>query len=1083
MGSRAALYRINVLVLGVLGCTLPGVLRAAETPAKAVPATALLTGQREEMREGAEPDETTFHNLPVLSISLDLSEGISLDPEQRLELRGLIDIQPGFLVDQADIAVAVKRLYALGRFAQVTVLAQRQAQAVHLHFELTPLVRLSSLEVQGLGDLPETPFMRALRLLPGDEVDAQALTRLQGKALTSLRRQGYPDAQVTVTAQPSSEASLVDVYLTVHRGPPRRIGALLWTGDNRLPEALQEIWLPLQVGQVLSEDALEAARSELTRNYIAHGFLQVQVAPPRVQGTSTGGQAEVHWQVDAGPQVQLRVSGSSLLTAAALRGLWPESDGRLLLGTLDSLSRRIVEHLRRLGLPEAQVRHRQQLDPLRQLLQVDLQVDQGRAVRVTEIVFPGTVGLPEALMAAQIRTLLEREVDSETLAERLQPLEVETIGSGLHPSVPLPLLPPPDQRWVPDLYEDASNQLERAHRDLGYLQARVGLPRVQPEAGAAPGHLCGPPPAAAPASPCEVRVVVPIDAGSQVFVDSIDLRGNHLLDASEVLHTLREASSEDALRAPLSPGAPFSRSSVEAGRIALEALLRDRGLLFAQVQADSSLQDNGLWADIRYTFDEGPEVRVQRLLLRGNRFTRTSLLKRRLGLKPGDLFRRQQALADQRALDELGVFSHTQVRLLDAEHVSEVKDVVVEVNENARQSIEVSPGISTSEGPRLRAVYTHNNVLGSASVFSAALRLNRQIFFYSWNYDLYAEQMRQRFASYRGLQQLTRALERDIRVGLRSPRLIELPLDPLARIDLVQQQVNLVPYSLNSSNLQLGTDLTIGGGLRTSLDVQGGFTDLEPASEAQDLRARAQGLQVRLLRAGQRWTLKMGPHIVLDRRDNPLSPSRGFFARLRYGYAFGTFYPNRNDNRNEPFRFNKLEGELTGYLPLGPATLALSSRAGVIHALAGGGPAPLDERFFLGGRNGVRGFVEGSMVPQDACRAGLPRSGRCHEILAAPASGSLPLTQGGNAFVLLKSELRLPLRRNLTFDLFADLGNLWVDISHIPLADLALRLGTGCGLRYATPVGALALDVGFNPLPRRGYDAGPVQVHISIGAF
>jgi outer membrane translocation and assembly module TamA len=73
---------------------------------------------------------------------------------------------------------------------------------------------------------------------------------------------------------------------------------------------------------------------------------------------------------------------------------------------------------------------------------------------------------------------------------------------------------------------------------------------------------------------------------------------------------------------------------------------------------------------------------------------------------------------------------------------------------------------------------------------------------------------------------------------------------------------------------------------------------------------------------------------------------------------------------------------------------------------------------------------------------------------------------------------------------FADTGNLWVVLPK-NIEDITLRLGTGAGIRYNTPVGALELDLGINTAPRTYrdptgaavYKEDVYQVHFSVGSF
>jgi outer membrane translocation and assembly module TamA len=150
----------------------------------------------------------------------------------------------------------------------------------------------------------------------------------------------------------------------------------------------------------------------------------------------------------------------------------------------------------------------------------------------------------------------------------------------------------------------------------------------------------------------------------------------------------------------------------------------------------------------------------------------------------------------------------------------------------------------------------------------------------------------------------------------------------------------------------------------------------------------------------------------------------------------------------------------------------------------------IPKRFFLGGAGSIRGFAEEEMVPQDL-RAGLAEEGRhcassvsgagCTTRGAELAAGHTVASEGGQAFLLLKGELRQALTGSLELGLFLDLGNLWLDPRKYRLVDL--RPSVGFGLRFITPVGPAALDVGFNLEPDGRINERTFAPHFTIGLF
>jgi outer membrane protein assembly factor BamA len=189
--------------------------------------------------------------------------------------------------------------------------------------------------------------------------------------------------------------------------------------------------------------------------------------------------------------------------------------------------------------------------------------------------------------------------------------------------------------------------------------------------------------------------------------------------------------------------------------------------------------------------------------------------------------------------------------------------------------------------------------------------------------------------------------------------------------------------------------------------------------------------------------------------------------------------------------FLKVGGSVTGYLPVGQrSSFALSIGGGKVHPLDGRSTTIAPKRYYLGGAGTVRGFSEDGMVPEDHraalreeiedCRSLVYPVGCTSAARFLQAGRSVP-SDGGDLYALARAEFRFPLRGELMGGLFAEAGNLWSD----PRAfePLALRPTAGFGLRYATPVGPVALDLGTNLDPDTVLNEGRFALHFSIGLF
>ncbi|BDV01201.1 outer membrane protein assembly factor [Thermodesulfomicrobium sp. WS] len=160
------------------------------------------------------------------------------------------------------------------------------------------------------------------------------------------------------------------------------------------------------------------------------------------------------------------------------------------------------------------------------------------------------------------------------------------------------------------------------------------------------------------------------------------------------------------------------------------------------------------------------------------------------------------------------------------------------------------------------------------------------------------------------------------------------------------------------------------------------------------------------------------------------------------------------EDASRSFLLTSISGRM--YLPLGPRlTLALRGRSAAITGV-GRSRVPQDVRLYAGGPQSIRGFASQSAGPLDA--------------------DDTP--EGGLAAVDGSAELRWRLTDTWGLAAFVDGGGAFAQHTPDRLGDLFW--GAGLGLRYATPIGPLLLDIAVPVVGRRDSDA-PFQIYINFG--
>jgi outer membrane protein insertion porin family len=275
----------------------------------------------------------------------------------------------------------------------------------------------------------------------------------------------------------------------------------------------------------------------------------------------------------------------------------------------------------------------------------------------------------------------------------------------------------------------------------------------------------------------------------------------------------------------------------------------------------------------------------------------------------------------------------------------------------------------------------------------------------------------------------------------REPWLLGTPWS--ADATLLRERRDEIGYSLERYGLAVGVqrDLPpvplagLHGAVRYRLDHVNRF-DVDATLAAADVRP------------GTERVASLTPILTLDRRDDRLDPRRGSF-HLASVEAAGV--PVGSE-----VAFLKARLETSWAVPWPPPTvLALSGRLGLATPLGDTTALPIEDRFFAGGGSSVRGFRENRIGPRDA--AGNP--------------------VGGNALVVLNLEWRFPIWRWIGGALFVDTGAVTPEVGDLELG--AFRTGAGAGLRVATPVGPVRVDLGYALQPLPGESR--LQVYLTVG--
>ncbi|MCA9672782.1 MAG: BamA/TamA family outer membrane protein [Myxococcales bacterium] len=857
--------------------------------------------------------------------------------------------------------------------------------------------------------------------------------------------EGYPGVRIresfTVNpCRPSSEA--VRVKLRIN---PRKHIQFKFVGNSELSD--KELRAVLTVFESGAYDDYELSQSaaRIHALYQAKGYLQAQVSWKRARA---GAQSDrVTFYVYEGPEFVIErivFRGNKSISSSKLRDVivtkpYPllglGSGGYVTVKQMLQDVERIRAHYQKLGFARARVYAT--MAPHPELI--------GRAGAVAAAV---TTGVTNKAGKIYLRFTIREGPQLKVAAIRIDAAAVKPAALGGGDSAP-PAGGTPgkdgDVKERAQLGKPPPAGAGDKAREAAKAAARAASqPTSGPSSGPTSGPSSGPTsgPSRGPASGPSSGAASSASSGAKAMPSAKEQPGRELLPSDEKLSFSRREMQRRLAAAGLKSGEPFDAQRLKAARQALLAFYAERGYPYAEVGAFESVDPSGRSVELQLTVSEGKPVRFGPIFLRGNYKTRDRELLEVLDFKPGDRFDIRKIREAEQKLRQLKIFNSVRIRFLGFTQRPETVPVVIEVEERYDNwgAIEIGGGYSTD-----------NLLFGSLSY------INQNFLGFGTRLELYGE--------------LGQQIQR-VRARYTSPRVFGTPflLDTTAfwRNELTERLGDITVY---------GFTVTLEWALwRVAQRSLKAFVTyaLRRINRKEDLARPALGADSANQADVFTTTATLGPRLVWDMRDNPLSPTSGWRVSARADIAAAAF-GSGND-------FVKLQGTAQGYiqLPL-KFTLAMGARFDWGIPLGDRVMLPKAERFFAGGDTTIRGFEEDRAFAE---RVTLP---------VGPYGDSTitrVVPQGGNIRLLMNVELQYPIwpeswlfGRDILLAVFTDHGfviNSFKAFSSTEAAADAFRHGLGVALRVLLPVGFASFAYAWPLDPKIG-DPVTGRFHFNFG--
>ena len=951
--------------------------------------------------------QAAYNGQNVSAISLIANPHRDLKP-----LLPLVAQKAGTPYSQATIEATAQALKQAGGFPRVDVSVEPEIAGLRVNFLLEPAYYLGIVDFPGVGKyFAYTRLLQVVNLPDEDPYDPARIPIAETALADFLHKNGYFQAKIHAEPKIDDERQLVSVSFVVEMGKQARISSVEVQGPDK-PESAQLLHSVeslrarlsgglLKRGKPYTPARISEATTLMKRTLTKQRRLASSVHENPPQYNAVTNRVDVSFTVKLGPVITVRTVGARLTVIPFLAGRQMKklipiySEGTVDRDLVEEGERNLTDYFQKKGFYDAKVTTDFQKQP--DQIVIVYNIDRGKKHKVDRIVFRGNYEL--------------------SAKELMDQVTVKRSHIWTHGSVSQKLL------------KQSANNIQALYRDRGYEEVKVKPQILDREP--------------------KIDVAFDIEEGTQTVVEDVRVSGNQNIGSEQLT-----APKGFQLRA----GVPFSPRKLAEDRNRISANYLNRGYLNAEVKTVVQQNPGDTHrVNIAYVITENQLVRMSEVAYLGQKQTRLSLIKRTAQIPPETPMRRDQLLAAESRLYDLGIFDWSSVgpRKPITDQTDEM--ALVKVHEAKRNEITYGVGFEVSHRGGNIPIGTVALPGGGGTIGLGGHQIAPS---------------QSTFASPRGSVEFTRRNMRGLGETASASIL-------LSRLDQRALTTYSQPHFIGSQWQSL-TSFSVERNSENPL-FTAGLGDL--SFQVERLISRKENIRLQLRYDFNKTTLShlLVPDLVLDKdrhvrlstwsatlirdtRDKPLDAHRGSFSTVNFGITPTAFGSSAN--------FAKLFGQYAYYQPVHSLVFANSIRLGLATPFSGSF-VPTSQMFFSGGGTSLRGFPIDEAGPQRLVPF-------CNVLKGQSGCVNVTVPVGGRQLFILNSEARFPLgiMKALGGVVFYDGGNVYSAINFQNFVHNYSNT-VGFGVRYATPIGPVRFDIGRNLNPVPGIN--PLQYYITVG--
>jgi outer membrane protein insertion porin family len=938
-----------------------------------------------------------------------------------------VPVEIGKPLSRSDVAAGLRALYRLGDYSDLRAVITSVPSGIRLDFIAKENLFFNQVLIEGLQAPPsDASAAAAMQINLGDIYRRSTVDEGLERLREALRVDGLYTAALTAETIPHSETHQMDVVVHITPGPRARVSTIQLTNGTEFTAIEILGRTKIKAGNFVTSARLQRGTDRVRKFLTKKGLLSARAVIRRGQYDVASNTLPLTLDVTEGPRIKVVVTGAKVSKGELKRLVPIYQEGAVDADLLEEGKRNLRERQEREGYFDGTVDYKTETHDT---------ALRANGSQGTEEIITYHIERGDRHKFVGVAIVGNHYFPTDLLKSRLQ---ITPTSFGVR------------SRFSQRLVDSDAQSMRYVYTSNGFLDATVKA-EVEDNYQGKTGNRF-------------VRFIV--TEGPQTSVASLAIDGIH-------------AFKEDELRAVIGsgPGQPYSETNVASDRDNILAKYFNEGYPEAtftstaervkapevNVPAENKPDANDTQKNKRvsnspvaqaepvrlvYHIQEGPQTRVRQVLLSGYAHTRENVIRREVRVAPNAPLRQGDVVESQRRLYNLGIFNRVTIGPQNPNGTDPDKDVVVLVEEAKRYTIAYGGGFevqrlaSTTDptagevqaAPRGIFEITRNNLTGRADSLSLKIRGS--------------------------------TIEDRVLLGYLHPNLFSHPdlnLQVTAYTER-SQDINTFTQSRYEASIQLNDVITS----KTTLVYKYAFrkvliSNLNNTIPPEEIPLFEQPTLVSEI--GMTW--------LRDSRDNPAEATKGTFNSADFAVADTAIGSSAS--------FIRMFFQNSTYYPIkGKFSFARSIRVGILvpfrNTVSLAFPPqdttplpeliPLPERFFAGGGTSLRGF-------------GLNQAGPRDTVTGFPI--------GGQALLVLNQEFRFPMHlpfigSKLGGAIFYDGGNVYSQLSHItlryrpptPIFDTPNHCEYNCtnelnyfshtvgfGVRYATPVGPIRVDLGY----------------------